>query len=108
VKDFQVAFGLDTDGDGVIDGWMSQPPSTAEDVRNQVKELRVYIIYQEGQLLDHEVSTQNISLGSEEDISLSTFTPSDGGSLGKCTPSNERCYRWKTLKLSVRPLNLGR
>jgi len=73
VKDFQVAFGLDTDGDGEIDLRSSALPSTPENVRDQVKEVRVFILYQEGQRLEHEASTTSITLGDDQTGPLSTF-----------------------------------
>ena len=99
VKDFQVAFGLDTDGDGDIDSWSSAPPSTPENVRDRVKEVRVFILYQEGQRLEHEASTTSITLGDTQTGPLkpNPFTPS----------GEDRHYRWKVLKLVVRPLNMG-
>jgi len=97
VKDFQVAFGLDTDGDGEIDLRSSALPSTPENVRDQVKEVRVFILYQEGQRLEHEASTTSITLGDDQTGPLSTFTPT----------GEDRHYRWKVLKLVVRPLNMG-
>jgi len=97
VKDFQVAFGIDTDGDGDIDSWSSAPPNTPEDVREQIKEVRVLILYQEGQRLEHEASTTSITLGDSQTGILSTFAPT----------GEDRHYRWKVLKLAVRPLNLG-
>lgn len=97
VKDFQVAFGLDTDGDGVIDSWSSVLPIAADEVRSQVKEVRVFILYQEGQRLEHEASTTSITLGDAQTGILSSFTPS----------GEDRHYRWKVLKLVARPLNMG-
>jgi len=112
VRDFQVAFGLDTNGDGSIDTWNSAPPTDPDDIRSQVREVKVFILYQEGQLLNHEATTATIHLGDNDIYSslgdyLSTFTPDDHGYAGQCRKENEKCYRWKVLKLAVRPMNLG-
>ena len=64
-------------------------------------------LQQEGQLLDHEASRVTITLGDNDTGPLSSFTPSDGGHPGECVKGNEKCYRWKVLKLTVRPMNLG-
>ena len=100
VKDFQVAFALDANGNGQIEPneWFKELNiSEADDVRRQVKEVRVFILYQEGQRLEHEASTTSITLGDTQTDTLSTFTPS----------GEDRHYRWKVLKLVVRPLNMG-
>jgi len=107
VRDFQVSFGLDTDDDGSIDTWNSTLTDNATVIRDQVKEVRVFILQQEGQLLDHEASEVTITLGDNDTGTLSSFTPSDGGHPGECVKENEKCYRWKVLKLTVRPMNLG-
>ena len=97
VKDFQVVFGVDNDSDPEIDDWTSTLPNTPEEIRNQVKEVRVFILYQEGQKSDEVISTTTITLGDNDTGPLSTFTPA----------GEERHYRWKILKIAVRPLNLG-
>lgn len=48
VADMQVVYSLDSNGDGSIDNHSDIPPATAADVRAQVKEVRVYILAQEG------------------------------------------------------------
>lgn len=97
VKDFQVAFGRDTDDDGQIDLWSSSLPANADDIRDQVKEVRIFVLYQEGQRLEHEASTASITLGDDRTGDLSVFDPA----------GEDRHYRWKVLKLSVKPLNMG-
>ena len=55
VADFQVVFRLDRDGDGTIDDVTallndtSGTPLTAQQIREQLKEIRVYILAHEGQ-----------------------------------------------------------
>jgi len=111
VRDFQVAFGIDPDEDGQIDRWSdrltisatslvdinSNGSLDAEDIRRQVREVRVFILYQEGQRSDEVISTSTITLGDGQTGPLSTFTPA----------GEDQHYRWKVLKVAVRSLNLG-
>ena len=111
VRDFQVAFGIDPNEDGQIDRWSDQLTISAtslvdinsngsldaEDIRRQVREVRVFILYQEGQRSDEVISTSTITLGDGQTGTLSTFTPA----------GEDQHYRWKVLKVTVRPLNLG-
>lgn len=96
VKDFQVSFGLDNNGDGSIDTWSSTLPSTASDIRNKVKQVRVFILYQEGSKERGYSYSGTITLGDADTGVLKTFTPS----------GSEVNYRWKVVRLVVFPLNL--
>ena len=100
VADFQVAFGLDTNSDGIIDRWANNLPSSAEAIRTQVKQVAVYIIYQEGQKDDHPVFSQ-----SSIDISAPDGSPIKSVDLTNF--SNYQFYRWKVLQMRVNPLNLA-
>ncbi len=96
VKDFQVSFGLDTDSDGDIDLWTSEIPETASQIRAQVKQVRVFILVQEG--------SKDISFNFRGYISIGD---SDTGELKRFIPDGEEIhYRWKLLKLVVNPINL--
>ena len=97
VKDFQVAFGLDNNQDGNIDVWSSDLPGSASEIRNRVKQLRIFILYQEGKRDPSYVFDSPISLGDSDTGILSTFTPA----------GDEVHYRWKIMKLVVNPLNLA-
>ena len=48
VADMQVVYSLDSNGDGAVDLHSDTPLASAADVRAQVKEVRVYILAQEG------------------------------------------------------------
>ena len=49
VQDFQVAFGLDTNADGNIETWVATLNGmTANQIQQQVREVRVFLLYQEG------------------------------------------------------------
>ncbi len=96
VMDFQVSFGLDTNSDGFIDIWSSGLPSDSSTLRNQVKQVKIFIIYQEGQYDPNFISSSSYTLGDNDTGILSIFTPTD----------DDVHYRWKILKLAVNPLNL--
>ncbi len=103
VADMQVAFRLDRDGNGEIDsvtGVLTDSTSgqklTAEEIRNQVKEVRVYILAHEGQKdknYIHPVATIRVGdagIGAGRDFGL-------GADVN---------YRWKLYTLIVKPKNL--
>ena len=121
VRDFQVAFGIDTDGDRAVNTWVTNPSLTAAEIRTQVREVRVFLLYHEGQrdkdfcfsgtinLGDVDIATQLVGntgfqtlSDTPEEGALSTFTP----------PNTPPCqdekthYRWKVGKLVIKPMNL--
>ena len=107
VKDFQISFALDTNEDGNIDSWVSTDsayPNSADTLRNQVVEVRVFILYQAGQkdrnflypLDTCSDNTNGIVIGDSDTGELKCFHLSD----------EERHYRWQIAKLTVNTLNL--
>ncbi len=108
VADMQVAFRLDRDGDGTVDSGgtpvLTKPSGgnlTAEEIRNQVKEVRVYILAHEGQKdksYTHPTTDGKICVG-EMVGSLCSF----GKELNLGAEVN---YRWKLYTLIVKPKNL--
>ncbi len=105
VADFQVAFCVDDNPeDDVCDSsteWDNDLSalSDAEDVRTQVKGLRVFILTHDGQFdKDYTYNGTTITLG-DGDTGIINFDLT-----GLTDYSN---YRWKVLKLSVRPINLA-
>jgi prepilin-type N-terminal cleavage/methylation domain-containing protein len=108
VADFQVVYHLDTDGDG---GWDTIVDAgavaglNAQQIRDQVKEVRYYILTHEGGLdtsYTHPNATVNVGevdaggnllAGRQFDISVTI-----GG--------NWANYRWKVYSLAVTPKNL--
>jgi len=112
VKDFQVAFGLDVNGDRVVDTWRDDLNLTdsngngtiADEIRKQVKAVKVFILIQEGQRDKKLNYSKTINLGDDLDGNgsidsseiLSTFTPS----------GDDVHYRWKLLQMTVNPINL--
>ncbi len=112
VADIQVDFWLDTDADGNIN-W---PPSdnisglTAQQIREQLKEIRVYIVAHEGQRdVNYDFSMNN----TREDLSTLEVL---GGNSRTITFVNLKTiigdpdyknYRWKVYTIVVNPNNLG-
>ena len=112
VADFQVVYYLDTNGDG---GW--DPPRsnanglaglTAEQIRNQVKSIRCYILTHEGGVdrnYTYPNATINVGDVSDDNTTLNagrTFNLSTLPGIG-ATWAN---YRWKVYSLAVTPRNL--
>jgi prepilin-type N-terminal cleavage/methylation domain-containing protein len=105
VADFQVGFGLDTTKDGKIDIWTQDITTltTAKDVRDQLKQVRVYILVQNGKK-DKDYNYPHTSLTVGETI--------NGTSVGRDFDLSTQIrdyqhYRWKLIKLVVEPKNLG-
>jgi hypothetical protein len=104
VADMQLVFAIDTDDNGVPDKWSPTLPATADEVRTQVKEVRVYILAHEGQK-DTSYTYPNPT------ITL-TDPPAEGGLLSTIDlntlvgDSSYVNYRWKIYTLVVKPFNL--
>lgn len=102
VMNFQVAFGLDTNGDRNIDTWEtdlnsladSNANGIADEIRQQVKQVNVSILFHEGKR--------------DENFQFSgSLNFSDVAALGNFTPTGDAVhYRWKVLQISVKPMNL--
>jgi len=101
VADVQVVFRLDRNGDGIITvaDVLTDPsgvPLTAEQIRNQVKEVRVYILAHEGQMdrsYTHpatEIYVGETAIGNGRKFNIGA----------------NRNYRWKLYTLVVKPNNL--
>lgn len=112
VRDFQMAFGLDTDGDGGVDTWLRGLGSmTPDQIRAQVREVRVFILYQEGQRDDNFQFSGILNLGDEQISNNATFqalsTTVQAGALSTYTPAGDALkYRWKIAKLVIKPMNI--
>ncbi|MFN3535111.1 MAG: hypothetical protein ACK4WB_06965, partial [Desulfatiglandales bacterium] len=114
VADFQVIFGFDMNEDGVV-GTFSTPDgstistnegsspsnvtstmSDAEAIRKRLKEIRVYILAHEGGIdMNFNYPSSTIEVG---DFGL-------GKTFDLTTIPNYQRYRWKVLKLFVKPKN---
>lgn len=100
VADMQVIYRRDTDNDGTIDNTTNNITAlTAQQIREQVKEVRVYILAHEGQMdpsysyPSSTITVGEFGLGSTFNLS-STIGP---------TYAN---YRWKVYTIVVKTVNL--
>ncbi|MBF0319841.1 MAG: prepilin-type N-terminal cleavage/methylation domain-containing protein [Nitrospirae bacterium] len=100
VADFQVAFGLDVNNIGVITWTDSALPAQAPDIDYQLKEIRIYILLQEGQFdRDYTYPSSTILIG-DSDITLKNFALST-------LSANYANYKWRVYKLVAKPLNIS-
>ena len=97
VEDFQVVFGLDTNDNGTIDTWSSSLPSDLYDLYKQLKQIRVFVIYQEGKKDPKFSFSGYISIGDNATT----------GVIKKFTPTGDDVhYRWRRAELIVYPVNI--
>ncbi len=126
VRDFQVAFGLDTDTNQSVDQWTKDLGTmTAANIRLKVREVRIFVLVQEGMgdigksagfrfsgflhLGDQEIanSVDSANYPSNTFLTWSQTALPGSGYLSKWTPTDADVqYRWKVLQLAVKPLNL--
>ncbi|MGQ9745072.1 MAG: PilW family protein [Dissulfurimicrobium sp.] len=109
VADFQVIYRLDTNKDGAVDAETNAGGLnglTAQQIRDQLKEVRVYILSHEGNLdMSYNYPNQTVNVG--EDINNDGVL--DFGhvfDLDNIIGGNSRHYRWKVYSLSVKMENL--
>jgi prepilin-type N-terminal cleavage/methylation domain-containing protein len=108
VADFHVNFWLDTDGDGDVD-W---PPSDdisaldAEQIRDQVLEVRVYIVAHDGQMdIRHDFSQG----GTKTNVSVTEALGASSRTLNFVDLSTTvgdpdyKYYRWKLYTIAAKP-----
>ncbi len=120
VADMQVAYGIDQTGDGAVTCYTNNlaavfAPPDARNIRNRVKEVRVYVLAHEGQAdrffnfipPGPPVPPNSIRVG-EGGVPICT----GGGILGRDFDfvangiANWQRYRWKVYTLVVKPQNL--
>ena len=101
VADLKVIFRLDTDNDGIIDyntdvlnDKSTAAPLTAQQIRTQVKEIRIYILAQEGQM-DNSFSYPS-----------PTITVGEFGLGDTFTVGADVHYRWKVYMIVMSPDNM--
>ncbi|GFE58274.1 prepilin-type N-terminal cleavage/methylation domain-containing protein [Geobacter sp. AOG1] len=110
VADIQVAYGLDAAGNGFIGDHGDSPPAKrpqdadqAETIRNVVKEVRVYILAQEGKR-DRTYNFPSSSIRVGESFG-GTLRGRDFD-LAALIGADYTHYRWKVYTIVVRPKNL--
>jgi type II secretory pathway pseudopilin PulG len=127
VRDFQVAFGLDTSGGTLPIQWQDNLAGlSAAQIQQQLREVRVFVLYQEG-LGDTSTTPafrfsgilnlgdQDIAHGLDNTYSvppnnfqqLSNAALSGHPALNSFSPAGaDLQYRWKILEMDVKPMNL--
>ncbi len=102
VADMQVVFSLDTNGDGGVDAHFDEnglSDLTAKEIRQQLKEIRVYIASHEG---GKDTSFQYAS----PTLEVGDFALGRTLDLNELTGSEYKNYRWKIYRLVVSPKNI--
>ena len=107
VADMQVIFGLDNDNDGdfepgvSVDGYRDDISAfTAQQIREQVKEARVYILTHEGQKdVNYTYPNSTVTVGE--------FGLGHTLNLATVIGTNWQNYRWKVYTIVVKLVNLG-
>ncbi len=111
VADFQVVYGLDRNSNGAIEtvsaAGLVNPttltPMSAEDIRNQLKSIQVYILTHEGKK-DTNFSYPDQSIGVGPGSGLTSGSGSTRTFVQYST--SRKNYRWKVYRLTVAPKNL--
>mgnify|MGYP001052740483 CR=1 FL=1 len=105
VADLQVVYGLDTDGAGRVNLHTVTPPATATDQRAQIREIRAYILAQDGKRdLLYKYPSTTIDVGESFDGGA-TIT-GRRFDLAALIGTGWQNYRWKVYTIVVRPKNL--
>jgi len=107
VADMQIVYGLDNDGAGRVNQYLEAPATTASptaaDIRSQLREVRVYILTQDGNKdVMYKYPAATVAVGETlhgvfrgRNFDLEAILGADG-----------RKYRWKVYTIVVRPKNL--
>jgi prepilin-type N-terminal cleavage/methylation domain-containing protein len=100
VADMQVIFGLDTTGSGTVGTRMNDITAlTAQQIREQVKEVRVYILTHEGESDKYYTYPNNV-------ITVGEFGLGRNFDLSANIGTGWQNYRWKLYTMVVKPKNL--
>jgi len=101
VADMQVIYRLDTNNDGTIDSTVNDISGlTAQQIRDRVKEVRVYI-------LSHEGQKDGAFKFASSTITVGEFGVGRTFNLSSTIGSGWENYRWKVSTLVVKPRNLA-
>ena len=107
VADFQVVYGLDTDGAGRVNLHTDSLPATmtAAEIRNQVREIRAYILAQDGHRdVFYTYPSSTVDVG--ESFDGGTTLMGRHFDLASLIGTGWQNYRWKVYTIVVRPKNL--
>ncbi len=107
VLDFQVVFVLDVDNNGNLTYTDSLAGKTASDIRQQLKQVKAYILAQEGQK-DRGFTYPSSSIVVAPAGMASLGHTWDDSTLTPAVGSDWKNYRWKVYEISVQPKNLNR
>lgn len=108
VADFQVVYHLDTDGDG---GWDTRGDAnaiaglTAQQIRDQVKEVRCYVLTHEGGM-DTYYTHGNAAMNVGEVDAGGNLLAGRQFDVSTIAGANWANYRWKVYGIAVTPKNL--
>ncbi|MDW8002213.1 MAG: PilW family protein [Deltaproteobacteria bacterium] len=100
VADFQVIFGVDLNGDGLLDSYIDDVSTyDAETLRKRIKEVRLYILTHIGKKdADYSFNQDRIYVGE--------FGKGRELNLPQVLGQTYRNYRWKIYSVAVQPKNL--
>ncbi len=107
VADLQIVYGLDTDGTGRVNLHTDtlSPTMTAAQIREQFREIRAYILAQDGQKdLLYTYPSNTVDVGESFDGGATIM--GRRFDLGNIIGSGWQNYRWKVYTIVVRPKNL--
>ena len=107
VADLQVVYGLDNDGSGRVNQYLDAPANTASptsaDIRNQLREIRVYVLTHDGKKdFTYTYPSSFINVGE----TLNGVFRGRVFDLATLIGSGWQNYRWKIYTIVVRPKNL--
>ena len=105
VADLQVVYGLDSSNSGFVNSHSSTPPATAEAMRSQLKEIRVYVLAHEGKK-DRFYSYPSTTIDVGESFDGGSTVSGRSFDLAGIIGPDYKHYRWKVYTIVVRPKNL--
>ena len=98
VREMRVVFGRDTNNDGASDTWGALPTTlSAEDIRTQLKEVRIYILAQEGQRDANYTSPAFITATDPDSGTVINFDAAAAGL---------RNFHWKVYTILAKPYSM--
>jgi len=108
VADMQIVYGLDNDATGAVNQYLDAPtnsttPPIADGIRSQLREIRVYILAQDGNKdLMYKYPAPTVAVGE----TLNGVFRGRNFDLEAILGTDGRKYRWKVYTIVVRPKNL--